>query len=182
MDRVLDVRFEERGNNVVDIVFEYGSDAPDVSESFSKHGVEAGIYSEILETFLKIKSDIFGDEITSLKTQHQDTTGPFFGFSSHYRNDYFKLDEIFTTDYHGRICCDFNLRNQNNKKSLKFTVGVPQYHSSYSVEKLELDMGAEINLLPRGNLSKIDEKTSKELIEYIKSNVYGLLEIPVANA
>ena len=182
MDRVLDVEFKENKTNLFDIVFRYGSDVPGVSESNSKHGVEAEIYSELLSTFLKIKSDVFGEEIIPVKTSHKDTTGPFFGFSNTYKNDYFKLDERFTTDYNGRICCDFHLKNLNNETSLDFRVGVPQYHSSYTVENLELNIGAEINLLPRGHLFGKDEKTSKRILEYIKNNVYSNLEIPVANA
>ncbi|NOQ38288.1 hypothetical protein GQ472_05345 [archaeon] len=183
MDRILDVSFEEKENNVLDIVFEYDCEVlrdPDSRVYFYES--ENEIYSEILRTFIKIKSDIFGDEITPEKLQHQDTTGPFLGFSNTYKKDNFKLAEVFTTDYHGRISCDFHLRNLKNETSLSFAVGVPQYGSLYRVENLELNIGREVNLLPGGCHTVKDEKTSERIIEYIKRNVYAELNIPAANA
>ena len=183
IDRILDVSFEGGKNNVLDIVFEYDSEAlrePD-SRIYS-YEAENAIYSEILKTFIKIKSDIFGDETTPEKIQHEDTTGPFLGFSNSYKNDNFELAEFFTTEYKGRIGCIFHLRNLKNETSLNFAVGVPHYSSLYRVENLKLNIGREINLLPGGCHTVKDEKTSERIIEYIKRNIIEELEIPVSNA
>ena len=182
MDKVVDVSFEEKGNNL-DIVFEYDYEVLREPDSrIYPYGPESDIYSEILRIFIKIKSDVFGDGNPPEKIQHEETTGPFLGFSNTYKKDNFELSELFTTDYHGRVICDFRLKNLKNETSLNFVIGVPQYNSLYRVGNLELNIGREINLLPGGCHTVKDEKTSERIIEYIKRNLYTELEIPITNA